>query len=358
MTVNVRTVQLDDAPELLRAMMRGAERHSALWRPSPYWRGYCRRILRELDHRGLADVRVNQAVLKGFANGGLAVPTLPEAGWKRHVWRATERLPLVQMIVEEYRRLLRSEHSEHVRCRVGRAQLLVERIAADFPDMAPLPNMHSGGAEEAFDWNGVILTADWAKYLVRAGAFYRHAAREETRSAIEIGPGLGLSTLAHLALNPYLERVVNVDIPPVLYVSTQFLKAIPGIRVVDYLAFERDGMVERAENERCVVYQLAPWQLEAISGRFDTLLNAFSFQEMDRQLCAGYVEIIERLVMRHVMLHAARAEGMVGAEDFMVSLESLCDLFRDAFPRETHVTDPAIGLFEPPDTAVLLSRES
>ncbi|MEJ2374329.1 MAG: hypothetical protein P8Y71_02575 [Pseudolabrys sp.] len=73
-------------------------------------------------------------------------------------------------------------------------------------------------------------------YLSCVADFYTYAPAREMTAIIEIGPGLGLSSLAHMAINRALRVIVNIDIMPVRYLSTQFLKSIDGIDVSDYRA--------------------------------------------------------------------------------------------------------------------------
>src|SRR5262249_57989448 len=79
-----------DDPELLSLMLADAQRETALWTPTAYWRGYAARIKHEIDRVGLARLRTNQILLKGFAVGGVPRPELPRDPWKRRIWTTLE----------------------------------------------------------------------------------------------------------------------------------------------------------------------------------------------------------------------------------------------------------------------------
>lgn len=353
--------QIRDDPTLLEAMMCGAEQKATVWQPTSYWRGYCRRIVGELHANGLRDVRVNQAILKGFAAGGTLRPTEPAAGWKRAIWRRLERLPGVARVIAEYGRVVRAEHRHHVNVRIRLARLLIDRIATDFPDLAPPQGLGNGGAEDTFEWRGHQLTADWLTFLVRAAAFYRVVQPRNVCSMLELGPGLGLSTLAHIALNPEIKLIVNVDVPPVLYVATQYLRTIDGVNVVDYSDIPETGAFTPAPTgDRVTVYQIAPWQLPRLSGSIHLFHNAYSFQEMEQDICANYAKTVTDLITKHVWLMSA-AEGHLpgaGGQREPIPIDFLAGLFRDAYPNDWSIDDDLLALYSDPRESIVLSREA
>ena len=317
-------------------MLADSRRAAPLWQPTAYWQPYCARIARELARTGLKDVRVNQRLIKGFALGGAPQPTLPRAAWKRVVWRLAAGAPVVRLIVAEHRRLVAAEHARAVRGAVLHAAEVLDDLAADFPGLRPPAGLDAGGAEDAFDWRGHTVTAHWVEYLCRAADFYGAVAPERIHAILEIGPGLGLSTLAHLALNPHLKLVVNCDIPPVLYVATQFLRASPGLRVIDYLDWRAGARASAESGARPVLVQIAPWQLADLAEPVDAAFNAFSFQEMEQDICRAYAAIVARRTTGWLCLHGS-VEGHkpgAGGQQVPVGMSFLRRLFAPDFPDE------------------------
>ena len=330
---------LDD-PELLKLMMADAQGNGPLWSATAYWRGYSARILRELDRVGLANLRANQKLLKGYAFGGMPLPELPSAPWKRAVWYVMQGLPGVRQIIAEHQRLLAAEYSHHKEARREHARMVMDEIADAFPDIRPPAGIANGGADDAFVWHGHNLTPAFVMYLSRAADFYTHVEPKDVTSAIEIGPGLGLGTLAHMTLNPGLRVIVNVDIAPVLYLSTQFLKSVDRVEVIDYRALRgSDRIVPEPAANAVRVYQLAPWQLPRVEGAFDFFFNAFSFQEMESEVCRNYAVQVLRLVERGVLLHSMTSGHELGAggQKTPVTLEFLESLFQQKFPNVAHL---------------------
>jgi putative sugar O-methyltransferase len=329
-------VNVADDPDLLRLMMNDAERSSALWQPTAYWRGYSERIRRELASSGLAGFRTNQRLLKGFGLGGVPEPALPTGAWKRFVWRTLEWLPGVHKMLAEQRRVLKAEYEHHKDTRQLHAKLAMDEIARAFPHVDPPRGLDNGGADDAFLWRGYTLVPAAAMYFSRAADFYTRVPAERVISILEIGPGFGLSSLAHLALNPALKIIVNVDIVPVLYLSTQFLKSISNVEVVDYRALrDRGSILLEPAQEGARIYQLAPWQLPRLQGPIDFFFNSFSFHEMECDICRNYAAEVLRVTKGGVMLHSSIVGHKTGAggQRAPVTLEFLESMFLSAFPR-------------------------
>jgi putative sugar O-methyltransferase len=326
---------LADDAALLSMMIEDAERSGPLWTATAYWRGYAGRITAELARSGLANLRTNQRLLKGFALGGVPEPELPRSGWKRAAWRVLQAAPGTRHMIAEHRRVLGGLYARHRETSQQHARMVMDEIARAFPDLKPPMGIANGGADDAFMWRGSILVPQFVMYLARAADFYARFERKNVSSILEIGPGLGFSTLAHMTLNPHLRSVVNVDIVPVLYLSTQFLKSIDGVEVVDYRALrdaERVAIEPASGSLR--IFQLAPTQLQRLDGAIDVLFNAFSFQEMEADVCRSYATEAVRLVRGGVMLHGWTAGHKPGAggQKAPVTLTFLESLFKDNFP--------------------------
>lgn len=344
-------MQVLDDPELLDRMLADQSGAAALWRPTPYWEGYCLRVAQELRRSGLQDFRVNQRILKGFGVGGIPQPNLPVRALKRAIWLGLERTPGFAKIVGEYRRLVRSAHGNVVAHHISHARMRLREIAEEYPDLAVPAGLGHGGAEDVFVWKGQEVSAAWVLYLDRVAKLYRTIDRAEISSIVEIGGGLGYNVLAHLALNPGLSSVLYVDIAPILYVSTQFLKSIPGLQIVDSRAIGRARPPIEAGKGRPIVYMAAPWQLPQFDPLFDLFTNMASFQEMEPEVCANYAKHVSGLVGKYVVL-LNRLDGTApaGTQKEAVTLSFLSGLFREKFPGHRVIEqgdDPIYGSSEP-----------
>ena len=121
---------------------------------------------------------------------------------------------------------------------------------------------------------------------------------------------------------------------PVLYFSTQFLKSIPSVDVLDYRALRgRETIQLEQTRDSARVYQLTPWQLTRLQGPIDFFFNSFSFHEMECDVCRNYAAEVVRVTKGGVMLHSSIGGHKTGAggQRAPVTLAFLQSLFSDSF---------------------------
>lgn len=255
-----------DHPNLLDALLRDAETASPLWTATAYWRNYTGRIVDEVRRAGLGSVQRNSRILTGYGSGGVPEPKGPVRGLKRAIWNALTRAPLFDRVVAEDRRVIASEHHSRIEIAKRYGHVVADAVAARFPGLRVPPGLSNGEAEDGFEWRGQQVTAAWVFYLARVADFYAVVPPASVTGILELGPGLGLSTLAHWALNPHLRTVVNVDIVPIIYVSTQYLRSTGAFDVHDYLDLrDRPCIGPLAGADRPALYQIPPWRSGARS---------------------------------------------------------------------------------------------
>jgi hypothetical protein len=138
-----------------------------------------------------------------------------------------------------------------------------------------------------------------------------------------------------MTLNPHLRVIANVDIVPVLYLSTQFLRSVDGVEVVDYREMrEHVSIAVEPAGSDVRLYQMAPWQLPKLEGQIDYFFNAFSFQEMEEEVVRNYAAEIFRLVDKGALIHSMAVGHKPGAggQRSPVTLEFLTEIFSEKWP--------------------------
>jgi len=327
------TRDVQDNTALLAQLMKDSVDASADWRPKARWHGYAMRIANEIERAGLENFRTNFRLLKGFTTGGNPLPDEPRNPLKKAIWRAVAGLPVVARILSEERHLVAAEHQGRMASEIGRAQLVLSELERSGLTFQPPEGLANGGAEDAFEWNGHLLTPVWVEHLMRAVELYQKIPTESVDTIFEVGSGLAQTTLAHVALNPKLKWIVNVDIPPVLYIASQYLRSIPGVEVVDYTSTrDLDRIVPAAAQDgRTRIYMLPPWQTSRLDAEADLFLNAASFQEMDRESCAAYAMEANRITKKWAVLICGGRTENETPDPNVVGANFVLDLFGDKF---------------------------
>jgi putative sugar O-methyltransferase len=115
---------------------------------------------------------------------------------------------------------------------------------------------------------------------------------------------------------------VDVDIPPTAVFSTYYLRQVFGQNAVlgydDTADWETLSIEEMRSRARAAV--LCSWQLPKLRGSIDLFVNFISFQEMEPAVVQMYLQHVDRLNARHVLLRNLReplgVEAPTRAEDY------------------------------------------
>jgi len=117
----------------------------------------------------------------------------------------------------------------------------------------------------------------------------------QANSVFEIGGGFGANI--HLLIENYsnIRKVLYLDIPPNLYVGTQYLKAFYGAAVFDYRNLRNRDVIRFSKNDNLEIFCITPWQIERFKSEIDIFLNSHSFVEMPKETAVNYVIHLQSL---------------------------------------------------------------
>lgn len=138
-------------------------------------------------------------------------------------------------------------------------------------------------------------TRPYLNYLLCLTALSRHV-DAPPRAFLEIGGGYGVLGEILLSRDPQA-RYVNLDIPPLVTVSSYYLRTLFGDRVTTY-----DGDVNKTGELKLDTSAVLPnWRIKDVRGDFDVFVNAFSFQEMEPNVVEHYIDAVAEAGVEHVV---------------------------------------------------------
>jgi len=325
---------------LLDAMLADQEKQPPLYRPGAYWRGYQQRIREALKTSGMQNFRANSAVGKGWTD----VPNLdpsdlwPHKGLHGRLQHALIKLPVFRSIVAEYRNAIANHFQKNQTYLSAYYDLHFGDWLRGMAERYQIPDTLGGGSQVNITIDGVTYSKKYIDLLLNIYNFSQKIDLEKIELFVEIGGGFGANTHLLLELFPNIRKVIYVDIPLMLYVSTEYLRQYYGDAVIDYSCTREQERIMMTDYDTREIFCLCPWQLERIDAQADLFWNCASFSEMTADIVDNYAVQIKRLLGPDSAI-ALILTGAAGRED-KTGPERVIAAFGEEFAFETF--DPEI----------------
>lgn len=169
---------------------------------------------------------------------------------------------------------------------------------------------------EQFVFDGKRYSRSFLNYLLGLNFLKQHFDLSEVNTVLEIGGGFG--SLGEILLGDARNHCfyIDVDIPPTNCVSSYYLQEIFGAdKIADYGLLRNEERLDiGALASRFKGAVLCPWQLPKLEGKVDLFVNFISFQEMEPDVVGNYLDQVDRLKAKYVLLRNLR-EGKSKAKD-------------------------------------------
>ena len=286
--------------KLLNAMADDQERQSnPLYRPGFYWRGYCMRVFDAIKKYGLDEFRSNEAISKGYADSAPLDPAALWDGisWKLDIVKRFIRIPIVKRrIIVLYQDLINNYYNE---MRPYRQYYFDREFGEWYREMGRkylLPDTMVGRPNEFVSLGGSDVSIAYIRQLLRIHNISQSCDFSKVRTVFEIGGGFGVNAHLMLSMFPNIRKYLYLDIVPVLYVATQYLKHFYPDAVVDYLATKDADTIRFKDDDSLEILCVCPWQIANAKAQGDLFWNSCSFQEMSPEIIANYAVSANRLM--------------------------------------------------------------
>lgn len=282
-------------------LLNELETQSTLYQPSVFWKEASKLMIEELSEKGVAHFRNLPSALNFFVPTygypGNALPEETMHSLKKFV--ESHGLSLKQQnylnaflsgysaALADYRVLCASEHANN-----------------KSPDLLKFSESEIGSPIEHFDIEGKQYSRSSLNYLLGLSFLKKYADLEEIGSILEIGGGFG--TLGEIIYQTMPNTsYINIDIPPTIFCSEYYLK-----NIVMQENFSEYSQLK--DNDEIFIDQLKKitvlpsWKIEALRGKIDLFVNFISFQEMEPEIVKNYLDNIDRLKAKWILLRNMR----------------------------------------------------
>jgi putative sugar O-methyltransferase len=303
--MDTKNTELKDDFGLLDRMLEDSRNQPPLYQAGPYWAATARAAAKEIKEKGIGGFRGSESLIgMSFADNlqldarALFTQSLPRrlARWATMTYPLSRVFDAQKGLTKAYADSSRGYLEEVLNLRARPKELLKKYT---------LPYSLLGGCLSK------VKLADEDRSIHYMNLLEQHdnaASRVDFRAArsiFEIGGGFGVNVHLLIENYPNIRKVLYLDIPPNLYVGTQYLKAFYGAAVSDYRALAGKAPLTFASNDALEILCVAPWQIEEFRSPVDVFVNSHSFVEMPRSVVENY---------------AAKFQAFPGAEDAAIVL--------------------------------------
>ena len=287
------------ASALLERMIADARGQDSIYLPTLFWRSAVERIGRDLLDGGFERFRslpiTRTFFVPAYGNLGNQLSDEDfqrlEASCLGTAERGSKKYDTLRQAIDgqawafaDYRVVLAGDDSEQQ------------------PDLSRVSESKVGAPVEHYEFDGRWFSRPLLNYLLGLVFLKRHVDTSTIRTVMEVGGGYG--TLGEILLQAGEYAYVDVDIPPTAAVSTYYLTQLEGAVVETY---DRTRELERIPVPPPGTQMvLCPWQLPHLEGNIDLFVNFISFQEMEPPVVRNYLDHVDRLGARFVLLRNLR----------------------------------------------------
>lgn len=291
---------MQDDIELLYIMLKDQLNQKGLYHPGPYWKGYSSRIAKAIGSEGLQNFRNNSRIGKGYADTVVMNPFDLSSldSWKSKIYKGIIQLPFFsRRFIDPFVQL----NERHFRQTQHYKNLYYTTIHGDwfsqFSKQHHLPDTLIGNPQNRISINNYEMGESYLASFIRVYNYSKFVDFNKVRSIVEIGGGFGSFAHTLLHLYPNIKKYIYLDIPPILYVGTQYLKHFYEDEVMDYRRTRKLKNINFSSNDEREIIAICPWEIEKIDANIDLFWNSASFQEMTHDMVLNYSHHINRMLI-------------------------------------------------------------
>jgi putative sugar O-methyltransferase len=327
--------------DLLDIMLEDMECQDGIYQPGPFWKGYSIRTSQAIKRDGLENFRSNSRIGKGYADVSITDPLdlLPFYSWKSFLLRQTRRLPVFKTLIKRYNRINRKHIDQNQHHKSLYFSSTLGDWFSDLRNKYDLPNTLAGDPDQTLFINKIEIGEAYLRMFAWIDAYSTVVDFSKARAVFEIGGGFGSYAHTMLTWFPNIRKYLYLDIPPTLYVGTQYLKHFFGSDVIDYTATRNLDTIRFSKDDKREIIAICPWQIEKVDDSFDFFWNSSSFQEMPLNVVSNYADNIGRLFKKSNNPKMGMFFYKGGKPEKTLRLEDLSEIVSSNLPVEFEELD-------------------
>lgn len=288
---------IENNSKLLSLMLSDARKAGDLYSPGDYWKKKTFAAIRDIEKYGLENFRDGSNIVGASFTDTALIDTrnFSSTGARELIRKLYKYVPPFKSLFDSqvaYTNNFFSKLNSEINEKITNT-FYYQDILARYN----LPKNNTRGGCKTFCKLGETqISHHYMQMLMDLDYISQKLPINESRTYFEIGGGYG--AFAHCLLENYknIKKIVYLDIPPNLYVGTQYLKSFFGNSVIDYQESRSQNVISFKDNDDLEIYCIAPWQIEDLACSIDFFHNAHSFVEMPKRVVINYAQYIKKLL--------------------------------------------------------------
>ena len=271
-----------------------------LYAPTPFWEAAAERLVDDIKRDGIENFRNRGTPLSFF------VPTYGFPGNSLSSEQIIALEAVARSFLPKQRAMVEAWVSGAAHALSDYRTFMAATCAGGAKRLLAFSEDDAGNPMEQFNFDGRNYSRSALNYLMGLTFLAEHVNLNNVSTVLEIGGGFG--TLGEILLKCWplgTIRYVDLDIPPSCQFTDYYLSQACGktTRMLSTTSVEIDSI---EISELPTISILPNWQIEALEGDIDLFVNFISFQEMEPEVVRNYLNHVQRLNTKWVLLRNLR----------------------------------------------------
>lgn len=289
-------MSIQNNSKLFEILISDQKNQNKIYLHGPFWEKYHLRIVKSIRADGIKSFRSNASIGKGFADTLVSDPfeLLTDVSFKsKFLKKIIKNSFLSKYVFSFYIRKIKSLSNEKIFFRNQFFNLKHGEWFKNLKKTYNLPNACLENPSDVINLCGETIGKSYFDSYVRIYNFSQVVDFNNKKSLFEIGGGFGANIHVLISMYPNIKKIVYLDIPPLLYIATEYLKSIYNNSVIDYLVTKNNESINFKDDDSLEIICIAPWQIEKLDSDIDLFWNSSSFQEMSLNMVSNYLDYLK-----------------------------------------------------------------
>jgi putative sugar O-methyltransferase len=286
--------------ELLLSLLKDYKNTNALYKAGPYWDKKGEMAVKDIKRFGIIDFRGGGNTIGASFTDTATIDVRPlwNSGLQNYIsFFQTKIYPFNKLF--DFQVAYSENYFHLLNERINYSILNDHELLLMLKKFKPPEENIKGGCKTYCSIEGINVSHHYIEDLWRLRNISQQIELGENKTYFEIGGGFG--SFVHCILKNYnkVRKVVYLDIPPNLYIGTQYLRSFYGDAVKDYNELRTTTKISFKDDDSLEIFCIASWQIENLRCEIDWFHNSNSFVEMPKSIAENYGKFVKNLMSKN-----------------------------------------------------------